>query len=127
MQPSTPEKNASAKQKIKQNTTPIRIKNQTHRTIRTLLQRANKKPYGRKVKADDIIAKSLALLQPNHIEELQEATLSNADRLDREYKLYCSQNGFIKRDDFIGKILSETSLGAVCSTSENPKEHNFTE
>lgn len=95
--------------KIKANlvtTTPIRVKRETRRKILLELAKANKKDYGRKLRAEDLIAFAITLLQPDHIKQLQESTLSNADRLDQQFKDYITKHGTLSKDAFIGKLLA---------------------
>ena len=49
--------------------------------LTSLKDKANKKTYGRKIRDGEIIAKALGLMGAQHIEELQESTLSEKDRL----------------------------------------------
>jgi hypothetical protein len=78
------------------------------------LAKANKKDFGRKLRAEDLIAVAITLVQPEHIKQLQEATLSNADRLEQQYKDYVAKHGNLSKDAFIGKLLNaEVALGKV--------------
>lgn len=104
-------------------TTPIRVKRETRKKILQELAKANKKDFGRKVRADDLIALALSFVRAEHIEQLQDATLSNADRLDRRYREFVAQHGHISKDVFLGKLLSgslaeiEASRGALDAQS----------
>lgn len=118
MQSSSPDRKTNSKQKSTQNTTPIRIKKQTHRALRSILKKANNKASGRNVKADDVITTAISLLTDEHIKDLQEATLTNADKMDRRYKDYCSKNGFISKDQFLGKLLEVLSKGSSETDSD---------
>ncbi len=104
-------------------TTPIRVKRETRKKILQELAKANKKDFGRKVRADDLIALALSFVRAEHIELLQDATLSNADRLDRRYKEFVAKHGHVSKDVFLGKLLagslgeSEASRGALDAQS----------
>lgn len=73
--------------------------------LQTLKDRANKKTHGRKIRDGEIIAKALSLLEPQHLIELQEATLSEKDRLHIAHEEFIKQHGKITLDQFIGRLL----------------------
>jgi len=73
--------------------------------LAALKDRANKKTYGRKIKDSEIIAKALSLVESNHIQDLQESTLSEKDRLHIAHEDYIKLNGKISLDQFIGRLL----------------------
>lgn len=73
--------------------------------LATLKDRANKKSHGRKVRDGEIIAKALSLVSAEHILELQEAALSEKDRLHMAHEEFVKQNGKITLDQFIGRLL----------------------
>lgn len=73
--------------------------------LASLKDKANKKSYGRKIKDSEIICKALGLLQAQHLAELQEATLSEKDRLHMAHEEFVKQNGKISLDQFIGRLL----------------------
>jgi hypothetical protein len=90
----------------KSSTAPIRVKRETRKKILQELVKANKKEYGRKLRAEDLIALAITLLQPEHITQLQDAALSNADRLEQLYKNYAAKHGSLSKDAFLGKLLA---------------------
>lgn len=104
-------------------TMPIRVKRETRKKILQELAKANKKDFGRKVRADDLIALALSFVRAEHIEQLQDATLSNADRLERRYKEFVAKHGNVSKDIFLGKLLAgnlagnESSRGALGAQS----------
>lgn len=87
-------------------TVPIRIKRPTAKHLSQLLAQLGKKPLGRAVTSDDVIAKALALLEEKHLEEIKLQTYSSENRLEIEFKNYCKVHGQISRNDFLGKILN---------------------
>lgn len=103
------------------NTVPIRLHKSTARLLRTLVTKCNRKSHGRKVKADDVIQKSLTLLQDSHLEEIKSSTYSSQDRLEIEFKKYCKEHGNISKDEFL-KILLSKALPQVSST---PTQENL--
>lgn len=68
------------------NTIPIRIRKTTARLLQSYLKKCNYKSHGRRVKADDVIAMAISLLDDSHLEKIQSATYSSQDHLDIEYK-----------------------------------------
>jgi len=95
--------------KVKQNnvsTVALRVKRETKRRIQAELAKVNKKPFGRTIRADALISKGLNRLTEQDILELQDASLSNADRLECRYAEYVKSNGSLSKDAFIGKLLS---------------------
>lgn len=107
-QPTTKETKISKKYQV--NTIPIRVAKNTAKTIKTILQKLNKKSYGKKVKPDDLIQKSISLLSDEHLEEIKQATMSNSDRLELAYQEYCKSHGQISKDEYFGLLLKEKSL-----------------
>lgn len=105
---------------ISVSTTPIRVKRETRKKILNELARANKKDFGRKLRAEDLIALAITLVQPEHIKQLQEATLSNADRLEQQYKDYVAKHGNLSKDAYLGKLLGEI-IAVSGSQSQSPQ------
>lgn len=66
----------------------IRIRRETRKRLLTELAKANKKDFGKKVRMDEYIALALSLIKPEHIESLQESSLTHADRFERDYRTY---------------------------------------
>ncbi len=93
-------------------TTGMRISKETRKDLARLLELANKKQFGKRVKASHIIVLALKLIGENHIKELQQASLSNSDKIEMQYREYVHQNGAISKDDFLGK-LHELMLGKM--------------
>lgn len=91
-------------------TTPIRIKKGTHKKLKTVLVKANKKSFGRKIKVDDLLELLVSLIEDKHISKLQENSLSNADRLEMKYREFCKQSGHVSKDEFIGKLINSNAL-----------------
>lgn len=84
----------------------VRVKTETRDRVLAVVDRLNKKELGRKVIPNDVIGIALTLLKPEHYEEIQDSTLSNFDRFDREYQAYVGQHGPITKDEYFGKILN---------------------
>jgi hypothetical protein len=84
----------------------LRIRRETKRQIAVHLDAINKKDFGRRVRAEEYLALALSLITPQHLEALQEASLSNADRLERDYRAFIAEHGPISRDEYLGKRLA---------------------
>jgi hypothetical protein len=100
----TEQKTQNKKSKV--STTPIRILKSTAKTLKGLLQKLNRKPLGKRIRIDDLVLKSLSLLEDKHYEEIKDASLSNTDRLEINYHKYCKQHGQISKDAYIGQLLN---------------------
>lgn len=90
-------------------TIPIRIHKSTAKQLRNIASKCNKKVYGRKVRADDIVAAALNLLTDEHLETIKQSTYSSNDQLEIEFKNYCKVNGQITKDEFLRLLLSRAA------------------
>ncbi len=88
-------------------TVSVRLRRETKRRIQNELARVNKKDFGKRVKADALIGRALGLLTEQHIKELQDASLSNADRLEMLYRDHVKQHGATTKDDFLGTLIGK--------------------
>ncbi len=86
--------------------TSMRVLKDTRKKINLELSKVNKKDYGRKNSADELILYALDLISTSDVEALQEQTLSHQDRFDRDYLIYIQSNGQISKDEYLGKRLS---------------------
>lgn len=87
-------------------TVGLRVKRETKRRVMQELAKINKKDFGKRIKADELIVLALGLVQDHHLTKLQESSLSNTDRLQLQHRAYIRQHGNISKDEFIGKLLS---------------------
>lgn len=71
----------------------LRVRRELKRQIEGDLERINKKDFGRRVRAEDYLAFALSLVTPQHLEELREASLTNADRLERDFRAHVAEHG----------------------------------
>ncbi len=83
----------------------LRLKKDLKKRILSDLAKINKKDFGRKVKLGEYLDLLMNLLTPDHVTRLQEGSLSNADRLERDYRNYVTEHGLISKDDYLGKRL----------------------
>ena len=86
--------------------TTLRLQKETKKKIVSELAKMNKKDFGKKVRVDEFLNVALSLIGPEHLKKLQEGSLSNADRLERDYKDYISKFEHISKDEYLGKRLN---------------------
>jgi hypothetical protein len=91
-------------------TIPIRIHKTTAKQLHNITSKCNKKSYGRKVKANDIILAALDLLTDEHLEKIRQSTYSSSDQLEIEFKNYCKNHGPVTKDEFLRLLLSRSAL-----------------
>ena len=84
----------------------LRVRRETKKRIQAELAKINKKDFGKKVRCDELIGTALSLLTERHIKELQDASLTNADRLESQYRDYLKTHSGASKDEFLGKLLS---------------------
>lgn len=96
-----------AKQKTKSECAsfPIRIRPSTRSKLDELMRRANKQKLGRKIKADDLICFSLALLTDEHLEQICNKALTNKDRLELLFRRVAKERKGLTRDEFFGLLI----------------------
>lgn len=78
---------------------------ETSKLLQQLKEKANKKPYGRKVTDAEILGVAVRLVTPEHLRQLQDATYSEQERLQMVHDDFQKTNGKISLDQFIGKLL----------------------
>ncbi|MGE0175142.1 MAG: hypothetical protein AB7T49_20270 [Oligoflexales bacterium] len=91
----------------------LRVRRETKKRIQVELAKINKKDFGRKVRCDQLIATALALLTEIHIKELQQGSMTNADRLEIQYRDHVKRHGAMSKDEFLGMILSGSLVESV--------------
>lgn len=77
----------------------------TGKTLKQLKDKINKKSFGRNIRDTEIISMSLGLISAEHIQKLQESTLTEKDRLHIAHEEYVKENGKITLDQFIGLLI----------------------
>ena len=92
--------------KLSRNTS-LRIPQDTQKKITLLLNKVNKKDFGRKLKSYELIDVALDLLNDHHLKNLQQKSLSNSDVLEMRFKEYIKKNGKISKDKFLGILLEK--------------------
>jgi len=99
---------------------PIRVNAKTKEKIQKLLEQANAKSFGRKVKAGDVLEMSLSLMGSEQIRNLQDQSLSNADRLEILFNDASKGNPDLSKDDVIGLLL-EGELRSLAKKKKHQK------
>lgn len=84
----------------------LRIKRETKKRIQAELAKVNKKEFGKKVRCDELIGTALSLLTEQHLKSLQDGSMTNADRLEIQYRDYVKKHGVTTKDEFLGKVLA---------------------
>lgn len=103
----------------------IRVRKDTRKRVLAELARINKKDFGKKVRTDELISLAVGLVAPEHFRVLQEASLSNADRLERDFRTYVAKHGPISKDEYLGKRLrGEIESEKSSTSSANGTEKN---
>lgn len=101
----------------------LRVKQETKKKVFAELAKINKKSYGRRVRPDQLISFLLSLLRPEHVQKLQDESLSNADRLDMKYREHVKKFGPVAKDEYLGLLLGESdkseNQNAAVSTSKS--------
>lgn len=93
------------KTKPKSGTDSLRVRRETKKRILAELGILNKKDFGKPVTPDQYVNLAISLLRPEHLQSLREQSLSNKDRMEKRYVDYCSEQGKVSRDEFIGILL----------------------
>ena len=110
---SSSKKSQQEKKVTKEKSNNKKLDQESIKLLGQLKDKANKKPFGRKVRDGEIIALALKQITPEHICQLQNITYSHKDRLSMAHEEYQKKHGKISLDSFIGKLLTS---GAGAST-----------
>lgn len=95
-------------------TVSLRVKRETKKRVQAELAKVNKKDFGKKVRCDELIGTALSLLTEQHFKELQDGSLTNADRLEQKFREHIRKHGPMTKDAFLG-----TLLGSAQTVAEN--------
>lgn len=87
----------------------LRVKPETRKRFLSELAKANKKSFGRKVRADQLLSLLMTFIKPEHIQKLQQDSLSNADRLEMRFREHIKKFGPISKDEYLGLLMSTES------------------
>ena len=106
----TSEAKSAAKPKVKKSTSStIRVAFETRKKILIELTKINKKQFGKRVKLDSLIVCLLTKLTAQDVSDLQEASLTGRDRIERRYKAHCAKFGQITMDEYLGILIGADS------------------
>ena len=98
----------------------LRVRKETRKRVVADLAKVNRKDFGKKIRTDQYIELAISLVTPEHLVQLQEGSLSNVDRFERDYKAYVAKHGSISKDEYLGKRLSG-EIGQV-TEEKNPEK-----
>ena len=108
----------------KSTSSAIRVSQETRKRLLSELARINKKPHGKRVKIDALIAALLPKLTAKDVSDLQNASLSGRDRLDQNYRAYCTKFGSVSMDEFLALVSAQAVpqiLNQKAANSETEK------
>lgn len=83
----------------------VRIEKSTLKNVCAFLEELNDGRVGKKIRADKVIAKAVSKLTPEHLEEIAEESLTNADRIEIGYQEYCKSHGEVTKDEYLGTLI----------------------
>ncbi len=111
------------KTKAKRDISAIRIDIATQKLLSSLILKANRKNFGRKIKAVQLVQLALTKISEQDIKQLQDASLSNSDRLEMRFREHVKKFGAISKDEFLGLLLPQESSisNATSATSSEGK------
>ena len=84
----------------------LRVKKTTRKRVMDEVSKANRKDWGKRVKADELVLLAISRITDSDIAAIQEASMSHADRLERDYREHVAKHGPLSKDDYLGKRLS---------------------
>jgi len=96
--------------KKKVQTEGIRVHRNTKKAIYSDLAKINKKDFGRKVRVDAYIKLAISKLTQDDFKKLQDDSLTQADRLEMQYREYVKRHGQVTKDQFLGIVLDGKHL-----------------
>ena len=85
--------------------TVLRIRKPTANKLRSIINKLNRKAYGRKVTATDVLNISLTLLGDREFEMIEEQSYTSQDRLEIAYHQHCKSHGKITKDEYLALLL----------------------
>jgi hypothetical protein len=93
-----------SKKRIKKSS--LLIQKVTLKKLRHILNKLNKgKKMGRNVSIDELILKSLSLLNEDHLNELADSSLSNEDRFKLIFQRHKIDKPKLSEEEFYGMVL----------------------
>lgn len=95
----------------------MRVRTSTKKAASALLEKANDKKYGRKIKLDELVEIALTFVTAEHIKVLQENSMTNEDRKEILRQRYIASRGPISRDEFTGFMMSAAFMEFLAQQS----------
>ena len=86
--------------------TALSVSVDLHRKIKKLLTKANKKEFGSRISMTAVLEVAISLVEDSHIRQLQEQSMTNAERLEQQRQEHAKNHGAISRGDFVALLLS---------------------
>ncbi len=83
----------------KSSSSAIRVSQETRKRLLAELARINKKPQGKRVKIDALLAVLLPKLTAKDVSDLQQQSLSGRDRLEQHFQAYCAKFAQLSMDE----------------------------
>jgi hypothetical protein len=90
----------------------VRVSRSTGKQLKQALEEINKKT-GRHIGADALLERLMTKLTESDVSELQEKSLRNKDRFERDYQAYCSQHGKITDDEYLGIVMAAAKSNKI--------------
>lgn len=114
------------KKKEKPSISLLRVSKSTAKYVKKLLEKINKKDFGKKVSTDALVSLALGLIGQKQITFLQDGSLTNNDKFELSYRVFLKSNPGVSRDEYMGKLLAgelgESQLeNAAISDSKTPQ------
>ena len=97
----------------------LRVQKETQKKIEDILMCANKKEFGRKIRADHVLSLAVELLTEDHLKILQKRSMTNEDRMECLRRKYIEVRGEISRDEFYGFVMNPEFLEFINEHSLN--------
>ena len=83
----------------------LRLSKDASEALQKLTERVNKKDFGKRVRADQLVRLGLSLIRAEHLQELQQLSMSNGDRLEALFRTYAEKKKSMTKDEFLGLLL----------------------
>ena len=103
----------------KSSSSAIRVSQEMRKRVLSELARINKKPQGKRVKFDALLAILLPKLTAKDVSDLQNASLSGRDRLEQNFKAYCAKFGQVTMDEFLAVISAQAVPQILSANAAN--------
>jgi hypothetical protein len=104
----------------------LHVRKETRRRVLAELAKVNKKEFGYRVRPDQYLALALSKMGADDIKQLQEESLTNADRLARDYREYVASHGMMSKDEYLGRRLrGELATSSSASESQSSATKNL--